>query len=178
MEIKMQNDIQLIKLISLEVTTDGIKYERHREINGEELGSTFAFLPSTLDLFIGLLESGRSLCDEGSYTSFRLKVFLEDETFFLYDAPSEKIEQKSRKEADVPAEEYQRYESLTKREKQILCFLYRGYEQDAIAYVFGLTVHSIKKHRHNIYKKARFRNRTELAVWCEKYLHSVFKLSA
>lgn len=174
----MIDDISLIKSIQIEVSTDTKNFTLHREISGEDLIKSFSYLPSTLGFFSGLLETGRNICKDGNYANFRLKVSLINDAFYINDVVSEF--QKTNLDivnASIPDDEYLRYEALTKREKQILCFLYRGYNQDSIAYIFGLTVHSIKKHRYNIYKKAKFRNRTDLAVWCEKFLQSVFKLS-
>jgi DNA-binding CsgD family transcriptional regulator len=174
----MDKEIDIIKKVNLEVSRDGLKYSSHKELKGEDLKSSINFVPNTLEFMNGLLAAGRSICKEKKYLSFRVKVIQKKGTFYLYDSFSEQAESKTKVEASIPDEEFERYDSLTKKERQILCFLYRGYEQDAIAYVFGVTVHSVKKHRQNIYKKARFRNRTELAVWCEKYLHSMFKMSA
>ena len=56
------------------------------------------------------------------------------------------------------------------REKQLLCFIYRGYRQSHIAFIYGITVATFKSHRKHLYRKMKFHDRADLFNWCENFL--------
>ena len=174
----IQKELIGIKAVKLEVSTDTKNFSVDREVSGTDLENAIAFHHSVFDFLMAISSEGKSICGQGKYKSYRLQICHHNETFYLFDEKFliKQTDTKARREC--PVEELKRYEALSHRERQVLCFLYRGYKQEDIAFVFGMSIHTIKKHRYNIYSKAKFRNRTELAVWCEKYLHTVFKMTA
>lgn len=54
---------------------------------------------------------------------------------------------------------------LTKREKQILKFIYEGATNLDISATLGVSEHTIKSHLYNVYKKIGVRNRMEAGNW-------------
>lgn len=174
----MFQDFNGILSVQLELSNDSKNFKKFREIKREDLNST-VFVDSIMDLLRELINEGKSICKKANGKSFRLRICTEKENYFLYDASLKRIENDTTKpiQAKVPEQEKQRFNLLTKREKEILCFLFRGYKQNDMAYIFGTTIQKIKKHRFSIYDKAGFRNKTELSDWCEKYLLDVFEHS-
>jgi len=59
---------------------------------------------------------------------------------------------------------------LTFREKQILSCIAYGYASKAIADDFNLSIHTVKTHIYNIYKKINATNRLQATLWATKYL--------
>lgn len=52
-------------------------------------------------------------------------------------------------------------ETLSKREKEMLAALAKGYLYKEIAVQFSISIETVKKHCKNIYHKLQIRNRTE-----------------
>lgn len=67
------------------------------------------------------------------------------------------------------------YESLTDQEKKIVCFLGRGYRQQAIALIFQMSTNTFQHHRINIFRKLRFTNNVQMINWCHQYLDIFFE---
>ena len=170
----MLHDLNDFISIQLEVSSDSVNFKKYKEIKRGDLSASI-YIDSMMGFLRELIDEGKLICQEQNYQKFRLRICTEKENFFLYDASLRRVENKPLEISQIPEQEKQRYTMLTKREKQILCFLYRGYRQNDMAFIFGTTVHTIKKHRYNIYEKAGFRNQSELSAWCEKYLLGVFK---
>jgi len=59
-------------------------------------------------------------------------------------------------------------ETLSKREKEVIAALAKGYLYKEIAAQFAISIDTVKKHCKNIYQKLQFRNRKEAA----KYFNS------
>jgi DNA-binding CsgD family transcriptional regulator len=59
---------------------------------------------------------------------------------------------------------------LTKREKEILIFMSKGYVQGRIYPLLGISKNTFQQYRKSIYKKMQFKNKVQLAIWCDKYL--------
>jgi len=59
---------------------------------------------------------------------------------------------------------------LTGREKQVLSCIASGYTSKAIADEFNISMHTVKTHIYNIYRKINATNRLQATLWATKYL--------
>jgi DNA-binding CsgD family transcriptional regulator len=59
---------------------------------------------------------------------------------------------------------------LTAREKEILIAIASGAGNNEIADEFRISLHTVKTHLYNIYKKIDVRNRLEATLWVARYL--------
>ncbi len=78
---------------------------------------------------------------------------------FLFD--KQQLERARRWREEVS----KRWESLSKREREVLQLLTEGGENKAIAASLGITVNTVEKHLENIYKKLGVTSRTEAIHW-------------
>jgi two-component system, NarL family, response regulator LiaR len=62
----------------------------------------------------------------------------------------------------------QRWESLSKRERQILQLLTEGMENKEVAKSLSITINTVEKHLDNIYKKLGVNTRTEAVHWWDE----------
>lgn len=59
---------------------------------------------------------------------------------------------------------------LSRREIEILRHVHKGESNQEIADVFGLSLHTVKTHLYNIYKKINVSNRLQATLWATSYL--------
>jgi DNA-binding NarL/FixJ family response regulator len=78
---------------------------------------------------------------------------------YLYD--KEQIERAKRWREEVTA----KWESLSKREREVLQLLTEGQDNHAIATSLGISINTVEKHLKNIYKKLGVTSRTEAVHW-------------
>ena len=76
----------------------------------------------------------------------------------------------SGKRASSDSFEHPALSRLTEREKQVLGCMTSGYTGKAIADRLEVSVHTVKTHIYNIYKKINVTNRLQASLWAAKYL--------
>ena len=59
---------------------------------------------------------------------------------------------------------------LSLREKEILCLVVEGASNQEIADLLKISVHTVKTHLYNVYKKIEVPNRLQAALWATTYL--------
>ena len=59
---------------------------------------------------------------------------------------------------------------LTLREKEILCYLATGTGNREIASTLSISLHTVKTHIYNIFKKINVKNRFQASLWAAKYI--------
>ena len=60
-------------------------------------------------------------------------------------------------------------ESLTTREKEVLGLMASGASNAEIARELFISMHTVRTHNYNIFKKIKVSNRVEASLWCSKY---------
>lgn len=78
---------------------------------------------------------------------------------YLYDM--EQIERAKRWREEITA----KWESLSKREREVLQLLTEGQDNHAIAVSLGISINTVEKHLKNIYKKLGVTSRSEAIHW-------------
>ena len=59
---------------------------------------------------------------------------------------------------------------LTGREKQVLGCIASGYTSQEISDELNISMHTVKTHIYNLYKKINATNRLQATLWATKYL--------
>ena len=59
---------------------------------------------------------------------------------------------------------------LTVREKQVLSCIASGYTSQAISDELNISMHTVKTHIYNLYRKINATNRLQATLWATKYL--------
>jgi DNA-binding CsgD family transcriptional regulator len=169
----MSTDITLVEEVLLQTSNDYASFKTVKTLSRSEIAGTFSPFTSLISFTSGLLDYGRRLVDSGECNSFRLLFKLQHETFYIYDAKRADVLKTQNDSVDMRENIYL---GLSEREKQLLCFLYRGYRYHQIAPLFSLSVNTLKKYRQNIYSKMKFNTKTELVQWSDEHLEELFNL--
>lgn len=72
------------------------------------------------------------------------------------------------RDAAVPSQKVRT--SLTPREKEILGMIASGDTNDEIVKELCISLHTVKTHIYNIYKKVKVSNRTQAALWATRHI--------
>ncbi len=60
-------------------------------------------------------------------------------------------------------------EALTTREREVLGLMASGASNAEIAQELFISMHTVRTHNYNIFKKIKVSNRVEASLWCSKY---------
>ncbi len=60
--------------------------------------------------------------------------------------------------------------SLTFKEKEVLSYITSGYTGKAMADELSISIHTVKVHIYNLYKKINVTNRLQARLWATKFL--------
>lgn len=127
-----------------------------------------------LDAISTLTKTGNDLNANGKIREFRLRMQTANESFLISPLEEKNPESSTQfvdeKEYSFDEGRSHLFHGLTTREKQLLCFIYRGYRQSHIAFIYGITVATFKSHRKHLYRKMKFHDRADLFNWCENFL--------
>lgn len=77
------------------------------------------------------------------------------------------VAQASEKKTDPPIEQRARWESLTNRERQVAELMLQGSLTDSIALALGVSPHTVRNYRRNLFGKLHIHSRLELAPYWE-----------
>jgi len=95
-----------------------------------------------------------------------LQAFLNGELWYCHKAISRYIKQNA---ARTLVQQDQN-EPLTPREKEVLRFLITGESNTDIADKLHLSIHTVKTHIYNLYKKIDVPNRLQAVLWAAQHL--------
>lgn len=65
------------------------------------------------------------------------------------------------------------YNSLTKKERSVLLFLYSGFKKNKLKEELEITVLTYRTHKKHVFEKMNFHSQNELRKWCKLYLDKI-----
>jgi DNA-binding CsgD family transcriptional regulator len=175
----MSGDLELLDGISLFLSKDTIHYEPILELKKSALQLAYNNNGSIIKIISNLLENAGTIISEGFFHSYSLQLQVSGSTFFISDKFISSRQQRHEVVKLISvidlSENQLIYNSLTNRERQILCFLARGYKQSIISFVLHIGIETFKSHRKSLYTKMDFKSKADLNTWAEKYLELYFR---
>ena len=160
--------------IIFEVTHDNKNYLHLFDLNPNYF-STLRCEDNVYPLFMKLIISGKTLRTQSEFLNFRIKLLKHDFEILIYsDCPVLHIPPIKDAITTLSLETAKLlYSTLTKKEKSVLLFLYRGHKTSRLNVELKITVQTYRTHKKHIFEKMNFHSQIELRNWCELYFDKI-----
>ncbi|HNP49556.1 MAG TPA: helix-turn-helix transcriptional regulator [Bacteroidia bacterium] len=174
----MIEDLAYIDGISVFLSKDAVQFEKVIELNKSILSTALVNQSSILKIISSLTQDMNKIISEGVFSSYSIQLHFQGNTLFLSDSFVSSRFVSTGQGGAISSIDFNEnkflYDSLTQREKQILCFLSRGYKPAIICFVLFIGIETFKSHRKNLYSKMNFLNKSDLQRWADRYLDLYF----
>jgi DNA-binding CsgD family transcriptional regulator len=171
----MIHDISKLQAITIWTSDDYYIYSYYLELRKAGLNLFYCRNNEAVNkLVTHFMSEAQKLISKKLCKGFKLQIKFENKTIWFSSQDNSNAFQPNLIENKICNGEIQNqrifFDTLTKKEKNILIFMSRNYKQDTIAFAHNIGIETLKTHRKNIYRKMNFSSKSDLIVWSEKYL--------